>query len=69
MQVEEGIMRVDTSPKSMVLIDRCFLFKKLNFRYCASDANLYVYRKGGKTVVIVIYVDDLLIIGDYEDMI
>lgn len=49
-------------------IDSC-LIKKLKFKRCASDANLYVYRNGGKTVVIVLYVDDLLITGDDDDLV
>lgn len=45
------------------------MIKKLKFKRCASDANLYVYRNGGKTVVIVLYVDDLLITGDDDDLV
>ena len=49
------------------LIDKLFL--ALKFKRCALDANLYVYREHGRTVTIVLYVDDLLIIGNDEDMI
>ena len=48
-------------------IDKFFL--ALNFKRCASDANLYVYRAHGRTMMIVLYVDDLLIIGIDKDLI
>jgi len=53
---EEGIIQAETGPK-------------LNFKRCASDANLYVCREGGKIVIICLYVDDLIIIGNHEELI
>ena len=48
-------------------VDKFFL--NIGFKRCASNANLYVYRKDGKYVVVVLYVDDLIITGDHEEMI
>ena len=44
-------------------------FKKIGFIRCASDANLYVLKKDGNIVLVVLYVDDLNITGDNEDMV
>ena len=48
-------------------IDKFFL--ALNFKRCASNANLYIFKAHGRTVTIVLYVDDLLITGNDEDLI
>ena len=44
-------------------------FKNIGFIRCASDANLYVLKKCGKIVLVVLYVDDLNITGNDEDMV
>ena len=44
-------------------------FKNIGFIRCASDANLYVLKKCGKIVLVVLYVDDLNITGNNEDMV
>ena len=44
-------------------------FKNIGFIRCASDANLYVLKKCGKIVLVVLYVDDLNISGNKEDMV
>ena len=48
-------------------IDAYFLLN--NFRRSPSDANLYIYREGGKCMIMVLYVDDLVIIGNHEEKI
>ena len=48
-------------------IDKFFL--ALKFKICASNANLYVFREHGRTMTIVLCVDNLLVIGNDEDMI
>ena len=48
-------------------IDKFFL--ALNFKRYASDANLYVCRAHGRIVTIVLYVGDLPITGNDEDLI
>ena len=42
-------------------IDAYFLRK--GFRRSPLDANLYIYREGGKSMIMVLYVDDLVMTG------
>lgn len=44
-------------------------FKNIGFIRCAYVANLYVLKKCGKIVLVVLYVDDLNITGNNEDMV
>ena len=45
------------------------LFITLKFKRCTLATHLYVYREHRQTVRIVLYVDDLLLIGNDEDKI
>ena len=60
--------KVSNRPKVMALKQINKKFQELKSCRCASDAKLYVYKKGGETIVTVFYVNDCLI-GDYKDMI
>ena len=48
-------------------IDAYFL--RNGFKRSPSDANLYIYREGGKCMIVVLYVDDLVITGNHEEKI
>jgi hypothetical protein len=48
-------------------IDSFFL--RLGFKWCESDHNLYVLHTNGDTLIVVVYVDDLLITGNNNDLI
>ena len=48
-------------------IDAYFLKNK--FRRSPSNANLYIYREGGKCMIVVLYVDDLVMTRNHEEKI
>ena len=67
-RLKKALYGLKQAPKAWYQqIDKFFL--ALKFKRCAWDANLYVYMKHGRIVTIVLYVDDLLIIGNDEGMI
>jgi len=45
------------------------LFPLVGFKHCESDHSLYVLHTNGDTLIVVVYVDDLLIIGNKNDLI
>ena len=40
--------------------------QSIDFKQCASDASMYVSTKDRKQVIIIIYVDDMILIGDKD---
>ena len=48
-------------------IDSYFL--KIGFKRSPSNANLYIYKEGGKCMIMVLYVDDPVMMGNHEEII
>ena len=46
-------------------IDAYFL--RNGFRRSPSDANLYIYIEGGKSMIVILYVDDLVMMENHEE--
>jgi hypothetical protein len=44
-------------------------FLRLSFKWCESDHRLYMLHTNGDTLIVDVYVDDLLIIGNNNDLI
>lgn len=65
-KLNKAIYGLKQSPRSW--FGKIFEFMVHNgFSSCNSDASLFVKSYGPKVVVVLVYVDDLIIIGDYED--
>ena len=45
------------------------LFVNLDFKHCESDHNIYVLHVNGDTLIVVLYVDDLVITGNNVNLI
>lgn len=61
MQVEESSLWAKASSKGLVREDRLILYKS-----SISDANLYVLIENGIYVIIVLFVNDLIMVGDHN---
>lgn len=63
MQVKERYLWAWASSKGLLLVYRLILYKSWFFKN-TTDASLYVLLENGKYVIIVLYVDALIVIGD-----
>jgi hypothetical protein len=67
-QINKSLYGLKQAPQAWYAkIDNLFL--RLDFKHCESDHSLYVLHTNGDTLIVVVYVDDLLIIGNNIDLI
>ena len=62
MQVEEGIIWTQTSTRAWYVRMDAYL-QRIGFTKSFVDSNLYIKVVDGETVIILLYVDDLLLTG------
>ena len=67
-KLKKVLYRLKHAPRAWYQqIDAYFL--RNVFKRSPSNANLYIYRGGGKSMIMVLYVDDLVMTGNHEEKI
>ena len=67
-KLKKALYRLKQTPQAWYeRIDVYFL--RNGFRRSPPNANLYIYRKGGKCMIVVLYVDDLIMTRNHEEKI
>jgi hypothetical protein len=60
---KKNVMWIEPSSKGLVLNDQ-HLLKEHGFKINEYNHNLYCLSQGGKNIILVLYVDDLVLIGN-----
>jgi len=61
--IKKNVMWIEPSSKGLVWNDQ-HLLKEHGFKLNEYNHNLYYLNQGGKNIIIVLYVDDLVLIGN-----
>ncbi|XP_019102804.2 uncharacterized mitochondrial protein AtMg00810-like [Beta vulgaris subsp. vulgaris] len=66
MQVKEGALWFEASTTHLVWKDAKFLLQS-GYSVAPPDSSLFVKAKNGKLAIILVYMDDLIITGDFKE--